>query len=108
MVTPSPDHGIDCGPWVRLTTESGQQSSPAKFDYNADGCPNAEVYSFCQRWGCPKGLKFAQNSFAVEVLRVEGKNITAKATKLNGKSQTGTCGRSVYTVKKFDGSAVTR
>ncbi|KAJ8112921.1 hypothetical protein OPT61_g4826 [Boeremia exigua] len=90
----TPGGGVGCGPWTRLTAQDGSVSYPTNAAPQNDGCPSADANGFCSRWGCPKGYLFAGNTFAVEVLRDSGSSVVAKATKLNGGSQTVMCGKS--------------
>ncbi|KAM0338684.1 hypothetical protein ACHAPU_011241 [Fusarium lateritium] len=93
--------GIGCGPWAKMTGSDGSTVHPSGLK-GGDECPNASLYNFCQRFGCPQGWK-VNNVLAFEVLSASGQTIRVKATKLNGGSQTVTCEHSVVQTKNRNG-----
>ncbi|PCD20166.1 hypothetical protein FGRA07_11769 [Fusarium graminearum] len=85
--------GIGCGPWGRVTGSDGSTTKSISGLKGNDECPSAEIYNYCQRFGCPQTWK-VDNVLAFEIQSGSGKNLRVKGTKLNGKTQTVTCGSS--------------
>ncbi|KAL6910522.1 hypothetical protein GGI43DRAFT_390376 [Trichoderma evansii] len=102
---PGPEPGVGCGMWAEAM--DGSDSALADFVTNGseptDDCPAADVVLFCQRWGCPFNMIFAQ----VLVVTVnsdnhDDKSISVTATHLNGPTVTVTCPWVAETISSSD------
>ncbi|KAF5687130.1 amidase signature enzyme [Fusarium circinatum] len=87
--------GVGCGPWALATGADGSTKTPTGMK-GGDECPNSELKNYCQRFGCPQTLRIG-DTLAFQIQSGSGQSLKVKASVLNGKSQTVTCGRSVVT-----------